>query len=98
MMASCARLCLQYVSGREKYLVLLDITLQMSPTRWHSGEHASKHCHFIMDELMDSWLMLMQFDLRNGAIRKKYDSLKYTLKKMEVTRHQNLALHLPACL
>ena len=25
-----------------------------------------------------------QFDLRNGNIRKKYDSLKYTLKKLEV--------------
>jgi hypothetical protein len=26
----------------------------------------------------------MQFDLRNGALRKKYDALKYTLKKLEV--------------
>jgi hypothetical protein len=25
-----------------------------------------------------------QFDLRNGSLRKKFDSLKYTLKKMEV--------------
>ena len=31
-----------------------------------------------------SWGMSAQFDLRNGAIRKKYDALKYTLKKMEV--------------
>lgn len=26
----------------------------------------------------------LQYDLRNGAIRKKFDSLKYTLKKLEV--------------
>lgn len=26
----------------------------------------------------------LKFDLRNGALRKKYDALKYTLKKMEV--------------
>ena len=32
--------------------------------------------------------MSAQFDLRNGAIRKKYDSLKYTLKKMEDTLYQ----------
>ncbi len=30
------------------------------------------HCH------------AMQFDLRNGALRKKFDGLKYTLKKLEV--------------
>lgn len=29
-------------------------------------------------------MWLAQFDLRNGAVRKKYDSLKYTLKKLEV--------------
>ncbi len=26
----------------------------------------------------------VQFDLRNGALRKKFDALKYTLKKLEV--------------
>ena len=30
----------------------------------------------------------VQFDLRNGAIRKKYDSLKYTLRKMENTLYE----------
>jgi hypothetical protein len=30
----------------------------------------------------------MQFDFRNGAIRKKYDALKYTLKKMETTLYE----------
>lgn len=29
-----------------------------------------------------------QFDLRNGALRKKYDALKYTLKKMESTIYE----------
>ena len=30
----------------------------------------------------------MQFDLRNGGIRKKYDSLKYTVKKLENTLYE----------
>lgn len=30
----------------------------------------------------------MQFDLRNGALRKKFDALKYTLKKMETTLYE----------
>ena len=30
----------------------------------------------------------MQFDLRNGSIRKKYDSLKYTVKKLENTLYE----------
>jgi len=30
----------------------------------------------------------VQFDLRNGSIRKKYDSLKYTLRKMENTLYE----------
>ena len=30
----------------------------------------------------------MQFDLRNGALRKKYDTLKYTLKKLENTLYE----------
>ena len=29
-----------------------------------------------------------QFDFRNGAIRKKFDALKYTLKKMETTLYE----------
>ena len=31
---------------------------------------------------------VLQFDLRNGSIRKKYDSLKYTLRKMENTLYE----------
>lgn len=30
----------------------------------------------------------VQFDFRNGNIRKKFDSLKYTLKKMETTLYE----------
>lgn len=29
-------------------------------------------------------LQFLSLDLRNGSLRKKYDALKYTLKKMEV--------------
>jgi hypothetical protein len=31
---------------------------------------------------------LLQFDFRNGALRKKFDTLKYTLKKMEATLYE----------
>ena len=31
---------------------------------------------------------MLQFDLRNGALRKKFDALKYTLKKMETTLYE----------
>lgn len=35
---------------------------------------------------------LLQFDFRNGNLRKKFDALKYTLKKMENTTYE-LSLH-----
>lgn len=38
-------------------------------------------CRIVVDDLL---VQLMQFDFRNNALRRKYDSLKYTLKKMEV--------------
>eukprot|EP00879_Flechtneria_rotunda_P028896 GHRR01031131.1.p2 GENE.GHRR01031131.1~~GHRR01031131.1.p2 ORF type:complete len:167 (+),score=60.45 GHRR01031131.1:148-648(+) len=41
---------------------------------------AVARCRDIVDALMGQFL---QFDLRNGALRKKFDSLKYTLKKLE---------------
>ncbi|WIA29404.1 hypothetical protein OEZ86_011908 [Tetradesmus obliquus] len=41
---------------------------------------AVSRCREIVDALMGQFL---QFDLRNGALRKKFDSLKYTLKKLE---------------
>ncbi|GLI58648.1 hypothetical protein VaNZ11_000385, partial [Volvox africanus] len=42
-------------------------------------------CRDLVDALMGRFL---QFDLRNGFLRKKYDSLKYTLKKMEGTLYE----------
>lgn len=36
----------------------------------------------------------LQFDLRNGSLRKKYDTLKWTLKKLEQTLYE-LSLTLP---
>ena len=42
-------------------------------------------CRDIVDALMGIFL---KFDFRNGALRKKYDSLKYTLKKMENTLYE----------
>ena len=30
----------------------------------------------------------LQFDFRNGTLRKKFDGLKYTLKKMETTLYE----------
>ena len=38
-----------------------------------------------MDALMGIFL---KFDFRNGSLRKKYDSLKYTLKKVENTLYE----------
>jgi hypothetical protein len=35
----------------------------------------------VVDSLQGQFL---QMDLRNGAVRKKYDTLKYTLRKLEV--------------
>ena len=32
--------------------------------------------------------LFLKFDFRNGNIRKKYDSLKYTLKKLENTLYE----------
>lgn len=33
-------------------------------------------------------VVCVQFDFRNGALRKKFDALKYTLKKMETTLYE----------
>eukprot|EP00500_Bicosoecida_sp_ms1_P001496 CAMPEP_0203815932 /NCGR_PEP_ID=MMETSP0115-20131106/13525_1 /ASSEMBLY_ACC=CAM_ASM_000227 /TAXON_ID=33651 /ORGANISM="Bicosoecid sp, Strain ms1" /LENGTH=266 /DNA_ID=CAMNT_0050724831 /DNA_START=88 /DNA_END=886 /DNA_ORIENTATION=+ len=41
---------------------------------------AVRHCRELTDQLMAAF---MKFEFRNGNLRKKYDSLKYTLKKME---------------
>lgn len=39
----------------------------------------------VVEGLMGQFL---RFDLRNGALRKKYDALKYTLKKLENTLYE----------
>eukprot|EP00775_Hariotina_reticulata_P010398 gene10398-10556_t len=43
---------------------------------------AVSRCRDVVDALMGQFL---QFDLRNGSLRKKFDGLKYTLKKLEAT-------------
>jgi hypothetical protein len=44
-----------------------------------------RKCRDVVDALMGIFL---RFDFRNGALRKKYDALKYTLKKMENTLYE----------
>ncbi|EEH58942.1 uncharacterized protein MICPUCDRAFT_25708, partial [Micromonas pusilla CCMP1545] len=44
-----------------------------------------RKCRDVVDALMGIFL---KFDFRNGALRKKYDALKYTLKKMENTLYE----------
>ena len=46
---------------------------------------AVRKCRDVVDALMGIFL---KFDFRNGALRKKYDGLKYTLKKMENTLYE----------
>ncbi|KAG2439342.1 hypothetical protein HXX76_004701 [Chlamydomonas incerta] len=46
---------------------------------------AVQRCRDLVDAIMGRFL---KFDLRNGALRKKYDALKYTLKKMESTLYE----------
>lgn len=36
----------------------------------------------VVDDIMQQMTL---FDFRNGALRKKFDGLKYTLKKLEVS-------------
>lgn len=44
-----------------------------------------RKCRDIVDALMG---VFIRFDFRNGSLRKKFDSLKYTLKKMENTLYE----------
>lgn len=44
-----------------------------------------ERCRDLVEALMGVFL---QFDLRNGSLRKKYDALKYTLKKLENTLYE----------
>jgi len=44
-----------------------------------------RRCRDLVDALM---ALFLQFDFRNGSLRKKFDALKYTLKKMENTLYE----------
>ncbi|CAD7698627.1 unnamed protein product [Ostreobium quekettii] len=46
---------------------------------------AVQNCKDLVEGLMEAF---MEFDMRNGQLRKKYDSLKYTLSKMENTLYE----------
>lgn len=46
---------------------------------------AVQSCRDLVEEIFGRFL---QFDLRNGNIRKKFDSLKYTLKTLERTLYE----------
>ncbi len=53
---------------------------------------AVRRCRELTDAIFGA---MLQFDLRNGALRKKFDTLKYTLKKMESLLYE-LQLAAPA--
>ena len=44
-------------------------------------------CRDLVDALNGAF---MQFDFRNGPLRRRYDAIKYTLKKLETTLVQML--------
>lgn len=74
----------------EEYLGgLLDFTGELN--RWAIARAtqrdvaAVQHARDCVDSIMGCFLRL---DLRNGQIRKKYDALKYTLKKLENTLYE----------
>ncbi len=74
----------------EEYLGgLLDFTGEIN--RWAIARAtqrdvaAVQHARDCVDSIMGCFLRL---DLRNGQIRKKYDALKYTLKKLENTLYE----------
>jgi predicted translin family RNA/ssDNA-binding protein len=44
---------------------------------------AVERCRAIVDAISGE---LIQFDFRNGGLRRKFDSIKYNLRKLEVRR------------
>lgn len=46
---------------------------------------AVRRCAALVDRLMEGVLL---FDFRNGALRKKFDGLKYTQKKLETLLYE----------
>lgn len=78
------------MANTEEYLGgLLDFTGELN--RWaiaratQRDTAAVQHARDCVDTIMGCFLRL---DLRNGQIRKKYDALKYTLKKLENTLYE----------
>jgi predicted translin family RNA/ssDNA-binding protein len=54
-----------------------------------------KYCHLLVTQLSDA---LNQFEFRNSPLRRKYDSLKYVVKKLtDIIYELGLALDLSAC-
>lgn len=52
---------------------------------YHTDVESISLCRDLIDEIMGK---LMLFDFRNGLIRRKYDSLKYSLKGVEDLRYE----------
>lgn len=80
---------LPHVQPEEFLGGVLDLTEELSR---HAIQRATVRdtsavqlCRDIVDVLMGQFL---QFDLRNSALRRKYDGLKYTLKKLENTMYE----------
>ncbi|GLE05963.1 hypothetical protein PINS_up015174 [Pythium insidiosum] len=48
-------------------------------------EAAVRRCHAMVEAISGE---LIQFDFRNGPLRKKYDSVKYNLRKLENTLYE----------
>eukprot|EP00499_Haloplacidia_sp_CaronLabIsolate_P011577 CAMPEP_0196781606 /NCGR_PEP_ID=MMETSP1104-20130614/9934_1 /TAXON_ID=33652 /ORGANISM="Cafeteria sp., Strain Caron Lab Isolate" /LENGTH=240 /DNA_ID=CAMNT_0042151839 /DNA_START=90 /DNA_END=809 /DNA_ORIENTATION=- len=46
---------------------------------------ALRHCHALMDTLMGQ---LLKLDFRNGPLRKKYDAVKYAVRKLETLLYE----------
>mmetsp|Transcript_14483 Transcript_14483/g.39219 ORF Transcript_14483/g.39219 Transcript_14483/m.39219 type:complete len:152 (+) Transcript_14483:323-778(+) len=74
----------------EEYLgAILDFTGELNrfcvKAATARDKEAVKRCRDLCDAIMGEFL---QFNLRNSSPRKKFDSLKYTLKKLENTLYE----------
>ncbi|GAX76069.1 hypothetical protein CEUSTIGMA_g3512.t1 [Chlamydomonas eustigma] len=74
----------------EEYLAgVLNFTEELSRYAVHRATqrdtNAVQRCRELVDAVMGQF---MQFDLRNSSLRRKYDGLKYTLKKLENTLYE----------
>jgi predicted translin family RNA/ssDNA-binding protein len=74
----------------EEYLAgVLDFTEELSRYAIQRAtlrdNAAVQKCREVVDGILGQFL---QFDLRNSSLRRKYDGLKYTLKKLENTLYE----------